>query len=39
VHRAYSFCMWKENSVVSERIDLITDYLSGDYAVSELSWV
>ena len=30
--------MWKENSVVSEWINLITDYLSGDYAVSELSW-
>jgi len=34
----YSFGMsWKESSVVSERTKLITDYLSGDWSISELS--
>ena len=34
----YSFGMpWKESSIVSERIKLITDYLSGECSISELS--
>jgi putative transposase len=29
--------MWKESSVMSERVKLITDFLSGDYGITELA--
>ena len=37
-HMGYKLGMaWKETCVMSERIKLINDYLSGDYAISELA--
>ena len=37
-HMGYSWCMaWKETCVMSERIRLINDYVSGDFGISDLA--